>query len=47
MVVAFTVVLPTDEVVETKFAPRTAVGPDIRHLFMGAEGTMGVITDGP
>ncbi len=45
LAVAFTVVLPTGEVVETKLAPRAAVGPDLRHLFMGAEGTMGVITD--
>lgn len=42
---AFTVVLPTGEIVETKFAPRAAIGPDLRHVFMGSEGTMGVITD--
>jgi alkyldihydroxyacetonephosphate synthase len=45
LTVAFTVVLPTGEVVETKLAPRAAVGPDLRHIFMGSEGTMGVITD--
>jgi alkyldihydroxyacetonephosphate synthase len=45
LVVAFTVVLPTGEVIETMNVPRAAVGPDLRHLFMGAEGTMGVITD--
>jgi alkyldihydroxyacetonephosphate synthase len=45
LVAAFTVVLPTGETVETGLAPRAAIGPDLRHLFMGAEGTMGVITD--
>jgi alkyldihydroxyacetonephosphate synthase len=38
------VVLPTGEVVETNFAPRAAIGPDLRHLFLGSEGTLGVIT---
>jgi alkyldihydroxyacetonephosphate synthase len=45
LAVAFSVVLPTGELVETHFIPRAAVGPDLRHVFMGAEGTMGVITD--
>lgn len=45
LVVTYTVVLPTGEIVETMNVPRAAVGPDLRHLFMGAEGTMGVITD--
>lgn len=45
LVVAFTVVLPTGEIVETMNVPRAAVGPDLRHIFMGAEGTMGLITD--
>jgi alkyldihydroxyacetonephosphate synthase len=45
LAVAFTAVLPTGEIIETKFAPRAAVGPDLRHIFMGSEGTMGVITD--
>ncbi len=45
LVVTFTVVLPTGEIVETMNVPRAAVGPDLRQVFMGAEGTMGVITD--
>lgn len=44
LVVSYTVVLPQGEVVETLHAPRAAVGPDLRHVFMGAEGTLGVIT---
>jgi alkyldihydroxyacetonephosphate synthase len=45
LVIAFSAVLPTGEFVQTPFVPRAAIGPDIRHIFMGAEGTMGVITD--
>ena len=45
LVVAYTVVLPSGEIVETMNVPRAAVGPDLRHVFMGAEGTMGIITD--
>ena len=45
LVMAYTVVLPTGEIIETMNTPRAAVGPDLRHVFMGAEGTMGVITD--
>ncbi|MDP8931509.1 MAG: FAD-binding oxidoreductase [Actinomycetota bacterium] len=45
LVVGFTVVLPTGEIVRLPQAPRAAVGPDLRHLFIGAEGTLGVVTD--
>lgn len=45
LIVSFTVVLPTGEIIETLNVPRAAVGPDLRHVFIGAEGTMGVITD--
>lgn len=44
LVVALTVVLPTGEIVHTKLAPRAAIGPEVRHLFIGAEGTLGVVT---
>ena len=38
------VVLPDGSLVTLGKAPRAAAGPDLRHLVMGAEGTMGVIT---
>ncbi|BHH83178.1 FAD-binding oxidoreductase [Desulforhopalus sp. 52FAK] len=45
LMVTYTVVLPTGEIVELMNVPRAAVGPDMRHVFVGAEGTMGIITD--
>lgn len=37
-------VLPNGDLVTLGKAPRAAAGPDLRHVLMGAEGTMGVIT---
>ena len=37
--------LPTGELIETKLAPRAAVGPELRELFVGSEGTLGIVTD--
>ncbi len=37
-------VLPNGDLVTLGKSPRAAAGPDLRHLLMGAEGTMGVIT---
>jgi alkyldihydroxyacetonephosphate synthase len=45
LIVALTVVLPTGELVETKPTPRAAIGPELRELFVGSEGTLGVVTD--
>lgn len=45
MVLALEVVLPGGEVVRTFPAPRAATGPDLRQIFMGAEGTLGVVTE--
>ncbi len=45
LLVSFSVILPTGELVETMNVPRGDVGPDLRHIFMGAEGTLGVLTE--
>ena len=43
--VSFTVVLADGRIVSMPDAPRQAAGPDLRHLFIGSEGVMGVVTD--
>ena len=37
-------VLPNGDLVQLGKAPRAAAGPDLRHLMLGAEGTMGIVT---
>ncbi|MEN0070815.1 MAG: FAD-binding oxidoreductase [Propionicimonas sp.] len=44
LVTGYTVVLATGETVELKASPRAAMGPDLRRVFIGSEGTLGVIT---
>jgi alkyldihydroxyacetonephosphate synthase len=45
MLVAFEAVLPTGSIIRTRPIPRASTGPDLRHLFLGAEGTTGVLTE--
>ncbi len=39
------VVLPDGSILRTRETPRAAAGPDLRQLFLGSEGTLGVVTE--
>ncbi|WP_341939836.1 FAD-binding oxidoreductase [Microbacterium sp. LWH10-1.2] len=45
MVVGLEAVLPGGEIVRIKNVPRRAAGPDIRHILIGNEGALAVITE--
>jgi alkyldihydroxyacetonephosphate synthase len=42
---AMTVVLANGETISTRLSPRSALGPDIKSIFIGSEGTFGVFLD--
>ncbi|MET0862925.1 MAG: FAD-binding oxidoreductase [Nakamurella sp.] len=44
LAVGYTVILATGETIELTASPRAAMGPDLRQIFIGSEGTLGVIT---
>ena len=44
LVLSLRVVTPTGETIDTVRVPRHAVGPELTQLFVGSEGTLGVIT---
>jgi alkyldihydroxyacetonephosphate synthase len=44
LVISLRLVTPTGDIVDTLPVPRHAVGPDIAPMFIGSEGSLGVIT---
>jgi alkyldihydroxyacetonephosphate synthase len=44
-VLALTVVLADGTIARVGTPPRGAVGPDLRHIFIGSEGALGVVTE--
>lgn len=45
MITGLEVVLPTGALLRTKAVPRSSMGPDLKQLFIGSEGTYGIITE--
>jgi alkyldihydroxyacetonephosphate synthase len=45
LIVGFEAVLPNGEIIRIRNVPRRAAGPDLRHILVGSEGALGVITE--
>lgn len=45
LALALTVALSNGEMITTRLAPRAALGPDIKNIFIGSEGTLGIVID--
>ena len=45
MVYSLEAVLPNGEIYRSQNTPRAAAGPDLRHLMIGSEGILGLITE--
>jgi alkyldihydroxyacetonephosphate synthase len=45
LVESLTVVLPNGNIVRTRNVPKSATGPNLNELFIGSEGTLGIITE--
>nr|MDO8133572.1 FAD-binding oxidoreductase [Candidatus Njordarchaeum guaymaensis] len=45
MVVCLEAILPTGEVIRTRKAPKSSTGPNLNQILIGAEGTLGIITE--
>jgi len=45
LVLSLKMVMPTGSVIETRDMPKSSTGFDVNSLFIGAEGTLGVITE--
>jgi alkyldihydroxyacetonephosphate synthase len=45
IVIELEAVLPDGHIVRTRRTPRASAGPDLRQVFLGSEGTLGIVTE--